>query len=82
MLPALPSQTCTCCGAPLVGLRAALGEAAWGLQRPSALPSHRCICAERREGGERRLRVAFLFPWSSSAFSLQQKGMGFRRRGN
>lgn len=56
MLPALPSQPCTCSGAPLVGLRVALGEAVWGLQWPRTLPAHRCIRAERREGGERRLR--------------------------
>lgn len=56
VLPALPSQPCTCSGAPLLGLCVAHGKAVWGLQWPRALPAHRCIRAERREGGEKRLR--------------------------
>lgn len=39
-----------------MGLCAAFGEAAWALQWPRALPARRCICAERREGGEWQLR--------------------------
>lgn len=53
-----------------------------GSQGPQRPCTPLCIRAESGEGGERRAGVAFLFPWSSSAFSSQQKGMGFRRRGN
>lgn len=54
----------------------------WGSRGPQRPCTPLCIRAELGEGGERRPGVVFLFPWSSSAFSSQQKGMGFRRRGN
>lgn len=81
MLPALPSQPCTCSGAPLVGLYVALQDLLGDFNGPVPPRAHPCTLQGDRRETRGDQRVAFLFPGSISAFSLQQREKGFRRRG-